>query len=193
MTTLAPAGVGLLAGDRLPSQRAVLSKLDRILTAYDEGAEGRESTLASIVETLPTLDVLQYRSHKTAADKGWWPEVPTDPAAVAKSFLLMVTEIAEAYEDVRVHRGLEEVLYSKRIKTKVINPVTGVEEEHAIEYLVPKDTPGAKPCGILSELADVVIRILDFCGAHKLDLQGMILEKMSYNDTREFRHGNKAA
>lgn len=43
------------------------------------------------------------------------------------------------------------------------------------------------------ELADAVIRILDFAGGASLDLEGAILAKMSYNDGRTFRHGGKLA
>lgn len=35
------------------------------------------------------------------------------------------------------------------------------------------------------ELADAVIRILDYCGRYGYDLAGAIIEKMNYNDTRE--------
>lgn len=35
------------------------------------------------------------------------------------------------------------------------------------------------------ELADLVIRVADYCGARGLDLGGAILEKLDYNDNRE--------
>ena len=35
------------------------------------------------------------------------------------------------------------------------------------------------------EMADAIIRILDLCGALKLDLAGAIFEKLEYNTTRE--------
>ena len=45
----------------------------------------------------------------------------------------------------------------------------------------------------VAELADIVIRILDFAGAYKLPLPEVILEKMAYNSTRPFMHGDKKA
>lgn len=44
-----------------------------------------------------------------------------------------------------------------------------------------------------AELADIVIRILDYAGAYKLPLAEVILEKMTYNSSRPFMHGDKKA
>jgi hypothetical protein len=43
--------------------------------------------------------------------------------------------------------------------------------------------------GIEAELADTVIRILDFAGRHQLRLGEAIIEKLAYNTTRPFKHG----
>jgi len=43
------------------------------------------------------------------------------------------------------------------------------------------------------ELADVIIRVLDFAGGTGLDLEGAIESKVSYNETRPYRHGGKLA
>lgn len=40
------------------------------------------------------------------------------------------------------------------------------------------------------ELADALIRILDFCGAYNLDISGAFKEKMEYNTTRK-DHSNE--
>ena len=50
-----------------------------------------------------------------------------------------------------------------------------------------------KPEGMFVELADAVIRILDFCEHHKVDLEHLIALKHQYNKTRPYRHGGKKA
>ena len=44
---------------------------------------------------------------------------------------------------------------------------------------------------IAEELADCCIRIFDYCGKRKINLEKALLKKMSYNKTRPFRHGKK--
>lgn len=48
-----------------------------------------------------------------------------------------------------------------------------------------------KPEGVPPELADVVIRIFDFCVEHDIDITEKILQKMSYNSGRDRLHGGK--
>ncbi|WP_317380446.1 hypothetical protein [uncultured Intestinimonas sp.] len=48
-----------------------------------------------------------------------------------------------------------------------------------------------KPEGISVELADCIIRILDWAGKEGVDLDAVIREKMAYNRTRPYRHGGK--
>ena len=45
--------------------------------------------------------------------------------------------------------------------------------------------------GIEEELADVIIRIFDYAGKKDLRLGEAIFEKMKYNKTRPYKHGNK--
>jgi len=44
---------------------------------------------------------------------------------------------------------------------------------------------------IAEELADCCIRIFDYCGARKIDLEKALLKKIAYNKTRPYRHGKK--
>ena len=48
-----------------------------------------------------------------------------------------------------------------------------------------------KPEGFGVELADVVIRVLDLAEMLDIDLTGIILTKMKYNESRPYRHGGK--
>ena len=41
------------------------------------------------------------------------------------------------------------------------------------------------------ELADVLIRIFDFCGHHDIDLAGAVRAKMIYNTERPYKHGKE--
>lgn len=43
-----------------------------------------------------------------------------------------------------------------------------------------------------AELADIVIRILDYAGGFNIPLGEIILEKMAYNAKRPYMHGKKA-
>lgn len=50
-----------------------------------------------------------------------------------------------------------------------------------------------KPEGLPSELADIVIRVADTARTFNIDLEQAIREKMVYNRSRPFKHGNKRA
>lgn len=41
------------------------------------------------------------------------------------------------------------------------------------------------------ELADIIIRIMDFAQKKKFDVSGSIIKKMAYNQTRPHKHGKK--
>jgi NTP pyrophosphatase (non-canonical NTP hydrolase) len=44
---------------------------------------------------------------------------------------------------------------------------------------------------LAEELADCCIRIFDYCGARKIDLEKALVKKMEYNKGRPYRHGKK--
>lgn len=48
-----------------------------------------------------------------------------------------------------------------------------------------------KPEGVPIELADVIIRILDWCECHGIDIADAIAKKNAWNESREWRHGGK--
>ena len=50
---------------------------------------------------------------------------------------------------------------------------------------------GAKPEGAVVEMADCIIRILDWAGHHGIDMEWAMRVKHEYNRTRPYRHGGK--
>lgn len=94
-----------------------------------------------------------------------------DHNAVLAKLMLVVTELAEAAEEVRDDKWST--------------------YHHSIDSAALPAT--AKPEGFTSELADAVIRIFHLAGLLGLDLEGAIREKMAYNETRSHRHGGRKA
>ncbi|NLL18810.1 MAG: hypothetical protein GX262_07265 [Clostridia bacterium] len=48
-----------------------------------------------------------------------------------------------------------------------------------------------KPEGIPVELADCIIRVLDYCGHEGIDIAQAVITKHEFNKTRPYRHGGK--
>lgn len=109
---------------------------------------------------------LQREVHRIAVEHGWWEE----DRNFGEMLALVHSEISEALEAWR--EGQEDVWYS-----------TGA---NLVGHL-------PKPEGVVVELADAVIRILDIAEERGVDLGTIIVEKMRYNETREYRHGGKRA
>ena len=59
------------------------------------------------------------------------------------------------------------------------------------EPMVWKNDKG-KPEGVAVEMADCIIRILDWAGRNVVDMETIIREKHEYNKSRPYRHGGKA-
>jgi NTP pyrophosphatase (non-canonical NTP hydrolase) len=117
------------------------------------------------------INALCREAYENAKEKGWHDK----PRSFGDVIALIHSELSEAVEDYREGREINETWYEK----------DGLK---GANYGL---TAGGKPCGIPSELADVCIRIFDFCGEHGIDLESMIVEKMAYNATRPNRHGGK--
>ena len=50
----------------------------------------------------------------------------------------------------------------------------------------------AKPEGVGSEFADILIRLLHYSATHGIDLEAEYERKMAYNERRPWRHGGRA-
>ena len=62
-------------------------------------------------------------------------------------------------------------------------------KEHGATEIYFSDS--GKPEGIPTELADVIIRVLDYCGCAGINIDAAISQKHEYNKSRPYRHGGK--
>ena len=111
-----------------------------------------------------TIETLIVESNQTAKSKGWWDDPNRN---IGEILALIHSEVSEALEVYRL-KG-KDSLKEKWFDEK------------------------GKPEGFTVELADVVIRIADLCGELGLDLESALTTKLSYNQTRPYRHGDKKA
>lgn len=118
-----------------------------------------------------SLNELAKEAHKIAVEHGWWDKEPTFGDLVS----LMHSELSEALEEYRAGRPMEYV----------------DDIEKCVRITDRTLFAGRKPEGIAVELADCIIRILDWAGKEGVDLDAIIREKMEYNRNRPYRHGGK--
>lgn len=121
-------------------------------------------------------------AHGMAKAKGWHEGTPR---TALELHMLVVSEIAEASEEVRNRSGAF-YLRGSAGRTPDVDPT----EQGVLVSL--QANPGGKPEGEATELADAIIRIADIFGARGWDLEAVLKAKMAYNATRPHRHGGKA-
>ena len=85
-----------------------------------------------------------------------------NPRTIGELLMLITSEVTEAFVEVRNGHEVNETYY--------------------------KD---GKMEGVPSELADIVIRVMDLCEYYGIDLESAIVEKHRYNLARPYKHGGK--
>lgn len=115
--------------------------------------------------------------HENAKVHGWWDEERSFGDLIA----LCHSELSEALEEYRnnvpgkkLHRDPFSTYYSGG------------------GYVASDPTRVSKKMeGIPSELADVIIRVLDMTEHYGIDIEAALAEKHEYNKTRPYKHGGK--
>lgn len=135
-----------------------------------------------------TISQLQARCADLANSKGFHGKRRVAEDAdlmvhyrMARVGALILTELGELVEEIRGGHPMTANYY----------PAMGSPDA---TYSEPR--PGmdwGKPEGVPAEAADVLIRLLDWCGEEGIDLEAAVIEKMAYNETRAAMHGGKKA
>ena len=113
------------------------------------------------------LNLIRDEVHENAKTHGFHDFSENEGQFVTKAMMLINTETSELFEAHRNHILTEPCDKSP----KMHEPLTNEEEE----------------------IADLIIRALDYCGRRKIDAGRAVAIKHDYNTRREFRHGGKAA
>lgn len=97
---------------------------------------------------------------------------------VTAKVMLVVTELAEAVEELRSGRRVDEVYY-----------IDQSEDNKGVELSALVDARGfavnGKPEGFPVEIADAIIRLLDLCDLLNISASARIKEKLAYNAGRD--------
>lgn len=134
------------------------------------------------------LNQLAKDIHKNSVEHGWWDE----PRSFGDIVALCHSELSEALEEYR--NGMPDIYY--RCKVNIEEGYEGKETiaDGSKDCNIPCEECSdrcAKPEGIAVELADCIIRILDFCGKEGIDIDSIVRIKHEYNKSRPYRHGGK--
>jgi NTP pyrophosphatase (non-canonical NTP hydrolase) len=119
---------------------------------------------------LASLNGLRDLCFRIAVSKGWHDKHDKhDPQTFPTLLCLVHSEVSEALEAYRL---------GERPSTVPLAP------QPAGPFLV-------MPSGIPSELADILIRVMDICGLYGIDIDRAVKDKLQYNESRGYRHGGK--
>jgi len=117
----------------------------------------------------PVLEQMTAEVRDTNIALGW----RSDQTTFGEYIALLHSELTEALEAYRDHRLSDATDYD-------LNP-HGLDIGHGL----------AKPEGVGSEFADVLVRLLDTCDVYGIDLAAEFARKVEYNRTRPYQHGGR--
>ena len=114
-----------------------------------------------------SINVLAKKIHENALNHGWYSG---EERSFGEIIALCHSELSEALEEHRNGKDVNEIYYNGNN-----NLISNIR----------------KPEGIPVELADCIIRILDYCSYKNIDIDEAIELKHEYNKTRPYKHGGK--
>ncbi len=120
----------------------------------------------------PNIRTMQTLVRKVNEAHGWFDSERT----FGDDMALLHSEVSEAFEAFRKH-GTDS---TDHVSKQLCAAPHGLDDGHI-----------CKPEGVGSELADVLVRLLDTCSRYDIDIVEEFWRKLEYNNTRAYRHGNR--
>ena len=132
-----------------------------------------------------TINNMTEEIHANAIAHGWWDE----PRSFGEILALCHSELSEALEEDRADRPM---VYFPCIAEEG-EPCQGINCDYfsSFDGNCNNGCLSAKPEGVAVEMADCIIRILDWAGHAGVDMEQIILKKHEYNKSRPYKHGKK--
>lgn len=140
------------------------------------------------------LRELQHFCRANSVAKGFGKEA--DKLHELIDFLIQLNQAGDSRWDQDLINSLLSSYFSKRLNLIHDELAEGHEELRSgkapdEEYRNDKPGKEGKPEGIPSELADVIIRVLDLAGEYEIDMADVIFGKTAYNASRDAMHGRR--
>lgn len=151
---------------------------DRYIDCHLEASHLDDHEEAETLITWPrthtkSLAAMTVEVRQVNIEKGWRKGSNTFGDYIA----LLHSELSEALEAYRDHKLVD-----------ATSP--GCGRQASTGETCPTHGP-AKPEGVGSEFADVLIRLLDTCDVYGIDLAAEYERKLTYNKTRPYQHGGR--
>lgn len=143
---------------------------------------------APLFDRAVVLRAMQTEVREVNEANGWFDTGRT----VGDDIALLHSEASEALEAYRDH-GLDDAtgrVGASSCFCRAVPSISGGPCRHPRCDVGPNALP-PKPEGFGSELADVLIRLLDTCERRGVNLAAEYERKVAYNRTRGHRHGGK--
>lgn len=127
------------------------------------------------------LNQLAKEIHDNAKAHGWWD----DPRSFGEIIALCHSELSEALEEYRDGKPMAYIACD-------MCPYEPKPGWNCVKLdTCPHKETRDKPEGVAVEMIDCIIRILDWCGYHDIDVDTLLKQKHIYNQSRPYKHGGK--
>jgi len=148
-----------------------------------------------------SLPEMQRRIHEWAISKEWRGPNAETQRTTGDDIALIVSEAAEALEAFRDCAEPTRIWWTydvevegvkfKHCSEEQLKIIWNCDDLEEVEQMIEDLGLIPKPQGVGPELADCLVRILDYCEEHGIALLEMMQMVMSHNETRPIRHGGK--